>query len=204
MVMLEVARDTLWTEDIFRTFLYEIDRNLIIEYISKFKQENNGHIKSNAGGWQCDYTAGDCKEIDKVIVQMTDIVNHVFFDIYKMKCRKIEAGSVWINENKKGDYNMTHTHGGVYSGIYYIKTTNTRESGDLVLDNPNLYSIASTFDKVLQDPEDFSAYDTEFVRIHKTITAIENESIVFPPWYPHQVMANKTDCDRLSLAMNFV
>tara|TARA_R110002051_G_scaffold53271_1_gene100575 strand:+ start:2655 stop:3260 length:606 start_codon:yes stop_codon:yes gene_type:complete len=152
--------------------------------------------KSNAGGLQAH--APDLKHpvlgefFKAVMAPLNELVKHYHI------AGDFSCGfqDLWFNLNRKGDYNLQHSHGGTdFSGTYYIKCA--PGSGDLVLVNPNqskfLLNLTSTFQ--FKEANAMNAYTY-------TIKTTPMELCVFPAELQHYVTRNNNKEDRLSLSFN--
>ena len=98
---------------------------------------------------------------------------------------------VWLNCQRAGDYNPTHTHGGSFSGVVFLKVPpqlNARSfDGQLCFHGPEEWNIQSfrtgMAQYVLPTPGDF---------------------YIFPAWQPHSVAPFRGEGERWSLAFNVI
>jgi len=90
-----------------------------------------------------------------------------------------------------GDYNPTHTHGGSFSGVIFLKVP------------PQIN--ANSFDGQLcfHGPEDWHIQSFRTGMAHYVLP-VPGEFYVFPAWQPHSVMPFRGDGERWSLAFNVV
>tara|TARA_Y100001963_G_C6525364_1_gene328567 strand:+ start:45 stop:587 length:543 start_codon:yes stop_codon:yes gene_type:complete len=96
-------------------------------------------------------------------------------------------GNWWLNVNRKGDFNITHTHPDAHSAVVYSITDN---QGSLILLNPLNHSrefLASQF-----------GWNSETYKVN----ALAGDITVFPADVPHRVDPNYSDNPRISLAFN--
>jgi len=104
---------------------------------------------------------------------------------------QLQMIDVWLNVQKAGDYNPTHTHGGSFSGVIFLKKPPqiTEESfdGQLCFHGPEEWHIQSFRTGMAQYvlPEPGNYY-------------------IFPAWQPHSVMPFRGEGERWSLAFNAV
>ena len=88
--------------------------------------------------------------------------------------------NMWGSISSKHHYNSIHHHGktpNVWSGVYYLQIP--PNSGDLVF---------------------HSHWDTDLI---KSLTPVPGGLIIFPSSLSHQVEANMSNQDRISIAFNF-
>lgn len=190
---IEITKRVLWSDAIFEFELKEINNDIIYDYYQKYRNESNGVIRSNMGGWQADVKYGDNEEIDEVIRQITHSINHIFSDIYQHD-RKLQLINMWLNANSIGNSNAYHTHPGCsYSAVYYIKTNNEPTNGEISFCRPESFGIASVLGHDTQ---------SEFLRQYASFTPKQGFAYVFPAWLMHQVSSNLDGYERVVLAMN--
>ena len=98
---------------------------------------------------------------------------------------------LWLNCQKAGDYNPTHTHGGSFSGVIFLKVP------------PQIN--ANSFDGQLcfHGPEEWHIQSFRTGMAHYVLP-VPGEFYVFPAWQPHSVMPFRGDGERWSLAFNAV
>ena len=97
---------------------------------------------------------------------------------------------LWLNCQKAGDYNPTHTHGGSFSGVIFLKVP------------PQIN--ADSFDGQLcfHGPE--GGTSSPSARGWRITCFGARGFYVFPAWQPHSVMPFRGDGKRWSLAFNVV
>jgi hypothetical protein len=96
---------------------------------------------------------------------------------------------LWLNVQRAGDYNPTHTHGGSFSGVLYLQVPPQIGAGSfdgqLCLHGPEEWHIQSfrtgMAQYLLPRPGDF---------------------YVFPAWQPHSVAPFRGEGERWSIAFN--
>ena len=98
---------------------------------------------------------------------------------------------IWLNVQRQGDYNPTHTHGGSFSGVLFLQVppqiVPDSFDGQLCFHGPEEWHIQS-----------FRTGMTHFVM------PVPGEFYVFPAWQPHSVAPFRGDGERWSLAFNVV
>jgi uncharacterized protein (TIGR02466 family) len=161
----------------------------ILEDLELSKLRNNGTEKSNRGGFQTNGIIN--KDLNEELSKM--VIKHI--PNYLEQGRyNITVANAWINENKKGDYNVMHTHpGSEMSAVYYVK---------LPKDNDNHINFYRPNFELFQ----FNQFEDKF--FHKSFTWIykypvkENNLLIFPAYLFHDVPANTSDEKRITVAMN--
>ena len=152
---------------------------------------------SNVGGLQAD--APDLK--DPVLQDFFKAASHPLAHLvkhYELDAKySFNFQSLWFNLNRKGDYNLQHSHGNTdFSAAYWIKSP--PDSGDIVFINPNygrlLLPLASNNYKF----KTFNALNSD----HYRCKAKAMELCIFPAELQHYVMSNNNTRDRMSLSFN--
>lgn len=162
-------------------------------YDYKSKNESNGVSLSNCGGWQSRanfYRDPTFKPFLEYI--MTHIENGVKNYINS----KIKLNNMWVNVNRKNDYNVSHTHGGVdLSGVFWVKTPNG--CGNLVFESPNTFVEYKIFTNSKEEiTKNFNCFPLY------SIVPKEGIIIIFPAHLSHRVQKSSSDSDRISIAFN--
>ena len=180
---------------IFPTLLYScnipVPKNLI-KYTLKLSKEEKGESTSNRGGWHSRYDLNQDQHFAKNYLnylgssltrELEDIPLFSFVDM-------------WLNLNRKGDYNIMHNHPDChYALVWFIKTP--KNCGNLVLQNPTIYNDSS-FLKTISE----NVADKYLARHTYTFEPKEGNCYVFPAHLYHMVESSKSDEDRISLAAN--
>lgn len=151
-----------------------------INYILDLQQTTPSVKKSNFGGWQ---SKDDLNE-HGIFQELSDVIKSLASDILKNYTdRPPYIQSMWANVNEKYTYNMTHSHEGELSGVFYL--TIPEDSGKLVMVNPSVRS------------------DTKVIRNKNYPIQPQNLAcIMFPSWLEHYVEPNLSDKPRISMSFN--
>jgi len=186
--------------DIFATRIYtnklKEDEKSIIEYITKLKKNNKGNKFSNIG-WQSENL--DTK--NKIISPLVKSIEQLAFEYansLNIK-NKLKVGNIWANINGYKDYNRSHIHGGVFSGVYYIKVP--KNSGNIVFENPADKLISSFW--LLQSP--CIVVNNIFTSTTWSFKGEPGLILIFPSFLSHYVECNlnKTK-NRVSMSFNLI
>lgn len=98
---------------------------------------------------------------------------------------------VWLNVQRSGDYNPTHTHGGTFSGVLFLQVppqiTGQSFDGQLCFHGPEEWHIQSFRTGMAQ-----------------YMLPVPGDFYIFPAWQPHSVAPFRGDGERWSLAFNVV
>jgi hypothetical protein len=98
---------------------------------------------------------------------------------------------LWLNAQRAGDYNPTHTHGGSFSGVLFLQVppqiNAERFDGQLCFHGPEEWHIQS-----------FRTGMAHYV------LPVPGDFYVFPAWQPHSVPPFRGEGERWSIAFNVV
>jgi hypothetical protein len=98
---------------------------------------------------------------------------------------------LWLNVQRSGDYNPTHTHGGSFSGVLFLQVppqiTAERFDGQLCVHGPEEWHIQS-----------FRTGMAHYV------LPVPGDFYIFPAWQPHSVAPFRGEGERWSIAFNVV
>ena len=182
-------------------FKYKVENhekinNELLDYIYQiYEKDNIGVKKSNINGWHSksfDLTVKN-NVPNRFLNHINDHIKDVFrnygwvFDTSKVKCT-----SIWAIINKKGNFNIEHTHSNNYlSAAYYVKAP--QNCGNFKASNPNIIS-RNIYPKSIQS--------TELNSNTASIEIKDGDLIVFPAYLPHSVEENKSDEDRVIVSFN--
>ena len=99
----------------------------------------------------------------------------------------------WLNVNhNRGCINLQHCHGGVLSGVFYLKVP--ENSGKLVFANQGANELWEGNDYI----KDYNKLTTQL----SFIEPFEGDLILFPSYLPHSVLPNEHDDERISISFN--
>ncbi len=160
----------------------ELDNERLKNKIYSFKKEIESKHFSNQGGYQ-GHNFHDSDFIN-ALCESLPLERTVNF-----------SPEIWVNINKKGDYNARHAHTStsvILSGTYYVSTP--ENCGSIRFWDPRGVYMASMPDHI-----EFHGGNTW----HK-IEPKEGTMIFFPSWLEHDVEPNKSDEDRISLSFNII
>jgi len=167
----------------------------LIEWIYNYRKNDSGVVLSNQGGWQSNSDFFEDKTFDEHKNYILFHVNEIFNDLLD---HKVTLGNMWININKKYDFNWPHIHPEcVYSGVFWIKCP--KDGGNLRFTSPQNYNTWAQY----------KGYKKEFVDNYflsdnweYDCTKMEGKILTFPGSLMHCVTPNQSDEDRISIAFN--
>ena len=188
----------LFPQPIFKYQVREyekINEELLTYVYNLYEEDNIGVKKSNINGWHSkSFDQNDKNNIpNKFLTHINNHIKDVFenygwvFDTSKIKCT-----SMWAIINKKGNFNIEHTHSNNYlSAAYYVKAP--ENCGNFKASNPNIIS-RNIYPK--------SNQSTELNSNSASIKIREGDLIIFPAYLPHSVEENNSNEDRVIISFN--
>lgn len=172
--------------------LYHYIRDDLIDWIYEYQSKTKSVILSNRGGWQ---SPSDFHEQESFLDFKKYIMNNVFQSLTHYNIQ-FELCNMWVNINKKNNYNIAHIHPGAnLSGVFWIKTSTN--CGNLIFDNPHAflqYKLIKSIDK--QEKIKYNYHPL------LKFTPKEGTLVLFPAHLLHYVESNESDEDRISIAFN--
>lgn len=164
----------------------------LIKWIYNYRKNNDGVVLSNRGGWQSpsDFYLDDSFSEFADYVLKNALISLTHYNIEFKLC------NMWININRKGDYNVIHNHPlSLISGVLWIKIP--ENCGSLIFQSPQAFTqyllLESVESKVAKEQNYYSNYK---------FNPREGTMILFPSDLMHGVEPNESDEDRISIAFN--
>ena len=196
------------TELLFPTPIWvDDDCNLDVKEIQDFtsaiqEEDPRGVRATNAGGgWQSQgFRSPQIERTPLASLSQKVIANaYAAADDFGFKNYTLQLSNLWMNVNRKGSYNMLHTHAGcILSGVYYAKIPECC-CGELKF-------IRDLKDQCLKEywgcHENFDRWEKEHNYIEYWLPPKENLMVLFPSWMMHSVDVSSSDSDRISLSFN--
>ena len=189
-----IRQQNLWPTPIWQTQIWEFMRSKtrvtfnedFIGWIQSKMKDDNSVRKSNRGGWQSDLFKAT-GEFEPLAKEIAGFVSHINLGIEKIKIPQL-----WVNVNKKGDWNTIHQHGQYnLAGTYYVKVP--EDSGRIIFRDPRPAAISNKF---LVDRFDKG----EFFNIKP----LEGMLIIWPSYLDHFVEPSNSDEERISISFDVV
>jgi uncharacterized protein (TIGR02466 family) len=171
---------------------YHSIRNDLIAWIYQYQKCDEGVVKTNRGGWQ---SKNEQFYFDQSFTKYYDyMIKHITSSL-PFPGVNIIVQNMWININKKGNFNTSHDHPqSMISGVFWVKTPN--ECGEIMFESPKLFNYAFLYKKCHQNLK-----EVNFKRFVKFIPK-EGTILLFPADLRHQVEPSQSDEDRISIAFN--
>jgi len=171
---------------------YQYIRDPLIDWIYQYQKTTEGVIVSNRGGWQ---SPSDFWKQESFFDFKDYILNNIFSALRHYN-QEFVMSNMWININKKGDYNIPHNHpSSTISGVFWVKTSD--KCGKLSFPSPNLFYEARLLNSIDKNIREEQNYCESFHFLPQ-----EGKMILFPPQLYHGVAPNESDEDRISIAFN--
>ena len=172
---------------------YRYIRDDLIDWIYKYQSTAETVHLTNRGGWQ---SPSDFYQQETFSEFKSYILNNAFQSLTHYN-RRFELSNMWININKKGNYNTAHNHPGcIMSGVFWVKAP--ENCGNLRFLSP--HSFAECF--LLQSFQDDDVRKKVNYSESMDFMPKDGVMILFPSHLQHLVESNESDEDRISIAFN--
>ena len=189
-----IKQEMLWPTPYWYTHIWEFIRSEtrvtfnedMIGSIQGMMDKDKGVKKSNRGGWQSELLP-PTGELEPLAFEISEFCKSINLGI-----NEIVIPQMWINVNKKNDWNAIHSHGQYnLSGTYYVKVP--KDSGQIVFRDPRPSAISNLFMVNTFDKGEF-----------RKVKTIEGLLILFPSYLDHFVEPSNADEDRISISFDVV
>ena len=189
-----IKQELMWPTPYWHTMIWEFMRSEtrvtfnedFTSWIQGEMEKNKSVRKSNRGGWQSD-SYKPKGEFEPLVKEITEFCRHLPLNI-----KQISIPQLWVNVNKRGDWNIIHQHGQYHlSGTYYVKVP--KDSGQLVFRDPRPSAIGNAFINYDFDKGEF-----------KKINLVEGLLMIWPPYLDHFVEPSQTDEERISISFDIM
>jgi uncharacterized protein (TIGR02466 family) len=183
--------------DIFKIPIFckkiELDSQKIIKECLSLKEESQGRICTNIGGWQSNDILNN-KVFDDLV---TEVISTCFDVSNVLKLKIVGQIKYWANVNQYSHFNRQHIHPGcILSAVYYAKCSDN--SGEIVFLNPPYNIMGYSWANSITDYNNYNS--TEY-----KIFPEEGLLVVFPSWLEHYVGVNQDKSqDRISISFNII
>ena len=171
----------------------KINEDLLKHIYDLHNNDNVGVKKSNINGWHS--KPFDLKDNipNKFYSHLNNYIKDVFNKYgWEYIDTKVVCTSMWAIINKKGNFNIEHTHPNNYlSAAYYVKAP--KNCGNFKATNPN---ILNRHIRAKAEQANELNSNSASIKIN------EGDLIIFPAYLPHSVEENKSDEDRVIVSFN--
>ena len=189
-----IKQENLWPTPYWYTQIWEFMRSetrvtFNEDFISWIKGEmkKESVVKSNRGGWQSELYDSKNDMFEPLIKQIREFCGHLPLDI-----KEIIIPQLWVNVNKKGNWNIIHQHAQYdLSGTYYVKVP--KDSGRLFFRDPRPAAIGNKF---LIDRFDKGEF--------KKVNVMEGTLGIWPAYLDHFVEPSDSDEERISISFDII
>ena len=167
----------------------------LMDYVyDQYDRDPKGLNFSNMGGWQSQPIYFNHKNILLSIV--TETLQSYFRKGVLSKGGSFGLNGLWMNINRKGDYNATHDHPNCHlAGVFWINSP--KECGNFECQSPHSYTsgpeIAVYTDEFREKTNSYGSYG---------FSPTEGTIMLFPASINHRVTSNESDEDRISSSFN--
>jgi uncharacterized protein (TIGR02466 family) len=174
--------------------VHSIDRQLLVEYAYRLREQSCGRDVTNIGAWQSNDLDLSNIELQELLFVADKYANQMHTELnFKTNLRQV-IDNVWVNINPRGGTNRLHIHGeNCISGVFYVKCN--KSSGNIVFPHPAANFIYNTPESLL---EKYTEKNSQF----SEHSPQEGKIILFPSWAYHYVEPNMSDEDRIAFAFN--
>jgi uncharacterized protein (TIGR02466 family) len=189
-----IRQEILWPTPYWYTIIDEFTKHEtrvtfnedMESWVSGQMEEKETVIKSNRGGWQ-----SDLQKPDGVFEPLVKEIDNVCKTI-NLGIKEIMVPQLWVNVNKRGDWNTIHQHGAYHlAGTYYVKVP--KNCGQLVFRDPRPGAMSNPFMLNRFDKGEF-----------KKINLIEGLLMIWPSYLDHFVEPSQTDEERISISFDIL
>ena len=171
-----------------------IKKNLIKFVYEEQEKDSEGLRLSNIGGWQSPPTYKDYNNI--LLSTVSETLRSYFNQNVLDMSKGINFEGLWININKRGDYNVTHNHPlNHMAGVFWINTP--EGCGNFECQSPHSYDYGHETtvytSKFREKSNSYGSYG---------FASTEGTIMLFPASLNHRVTPSQSDEDRISSSFN--
>ena len=180
---------------------YEHYKEDLINYcLNKKIEDPEGQQFTNVHSWQSDLILYD-KNFPKIFKErIKQNVSYCLENELKIIDTNIKIHRMWIQISQKNSFNLSHNHPfSHYSGVFYVKTTNSDKCGNLIFhpfsDSNHYQPLLFVHDEVLEKNN---------MTLSKSYIPSEGTLFLFPSGLRHSVSLNETNFDRISIVFDIL
>lgn len=153
----------------------------------------DGIGRSNFGAWHSHTKVHELEEFRFFASRMDEVFRSVFEDFGYARSPK--CNDMWVNVTPRHGGNRSHVHSGaLLSGVYWVQAP--EGSGAIGFDDPRAQALV--FLPILT--EEARNRPDHWTRVY--FKPIEGRVLLFPAWLRHEVEANESTVDRISISFN--
>ena len=187
---------------LFPTVIHELKvdnfksiKNDLVNFVYSEREKDPAGLKfSNMGGWQSKPTY---KDYDNILLSLvTKAIKSYFSENVLDMGKEIVFEGLWMNINKKGDYNTTHDHPNCHmGGAFWINSP--EGCGNFECQSPHSCNCG----------QEINVYTPNFREKTNSYGSYgflptEGSIMLFPASLNHRVTPNQSDEDRISSSFN--
>ena len=190
-----IRQENLWATPYWYTQVWDFMRSEtrvtfnedFTSWILGIKEKEKSVRKSNRGGWQSELYDSKNEMFEPLINEIREFCSNLPINI-----KEIIIPQLWVNVNKRGDWNIIHQHGQYdLSGTYYVKVP--KDSGRLVFRDPRPAAIGNKFM--------INRFDNGEI---KNVNVMEGMLGIWPAYLDHFVEPSNTDEERISISFDII
>ena len=190
-----IKQDLMWPTPLWHTQIWDFMRSEtrvtfnedFTSWILGIKEKEKSVRKSNRGGWQSELYDSKNEMFEPLINEIREFCSNLPLNI-----KEIIIPQLWVNVNKRGDWNIIHQHGQYdLSGTYYVKVP--KDSGRLVFRDPRPAAIGNKFM--------INRFDNGEI---KNVNVMEGMLGIWPAYLDHFVEPSNTDEERISISFDII
>ena len=167
----------------------------LVNYVYEQKQRDSQGVSfSNVGGWQSGPSYSNFDNI--LLTTITETLIPYFSNNVLDMSKKIQYNGLWMNINRKGDYNTSHDHAMCHlAGVFWLKTP--KNCGNIHFFSPHSFTHGSEMQRYTEDfQKKTNVYSSYW------FSPVEGSILGFPACLIHRVDSNQSDEDRISASFN--
>jgi len=181
-----------WGPLLFNTHIKKENLNKIKKLCKKNIKKS--HVKNLAGDIKHEYTI-DKNSLNKILMPYMETFRHAYKQWYNNTLSEITVSAAWVNYMQPGDYNPVHIHRNCeFSGVIYI-------------DIPKkLQKEISEYKGTVEGPGTIAfmyGEDAGHCQTMKNFVPATGDFYMFPYMLRHSVNPHKSNCERISIGVNF-
>ena len=188
--MFDIKADVWFANIVWQTQL-DIDNSILLKKAKELELYSSSVNLTNQGnGYQSKSLSPDIAEVQELVTVLDQVVEKASTSV---QLPKLDFYNLWFNINHPGSYNLLHNHhGGLISGVYYVDVP-SKGMGNIEFHRGDDYEYyMPQLKKYNQFTSQKASYEPRTGML-----------LLFPSWLKHQVLANKSQKERVSISFNY-
>jgi len=191
MNLMSVFSVPLWQSDYPE---FESHKNIFLEKVREYKDQNHSVQKSNVAGYQSPNTIHHIEELRPFFEYACQMAFQASADLGFMDC-DIAITSAWANVNdSRQSMICEHVNENTFSGVFYLSAP--EKSGNLCIPNPAINKMWDGLNAVEQKNQ----FTAEVIRIEPE----EGNIVLVPSYLSQYVETNDHDEETISISFNLI